>query len=257
MPQSENFVRTSILIAVLLVASVSLVSPALAQPQTCPPEGTATTQSERDLNVLKNRDDAPPVDQIDPNATLNAVLAPGPDLDRWSTNKGATFEGIVLKVKSGAAETPNCGAKDAVHQDTHIELAITPVAPSTQRVIVEVTPRWRQKMAVIEDWSTRALHDRLLGHRVRVTGWLLADFMHKGQAENTHPGGKKNWRATVWEIHPITGITVLPGAAALVGGSSAPSSNALHPRKASKQTCNRTGGHVCHGTTRAKKATTR
>lgn len=252
MPQRENFVRSSIYVSVLVLGSAFLASSAVAQPQTCPPEGTATTQSEKDLNLLKNRDDAPPADQIDPNATLSAVLAPGADLDRWSTAKGATFEGIVLKVKSGAAETPNCGARDPIDQDTHIELALSPDAPAAQRVIVEVTPRWRQKMAVIEDWSTKTLHDRMLGHRVRVTGWLFADSIHKGQAENTHPGGKKNWRATVWEIHPITGITVL---SSVVVGGSAPVSSSMAHRKTSKRRCSHAKGHVCHRTTHVKRPT--
>lgn len=258
MPQKRNFAPSAIPLTLLFAAmAVPFASRAAAQPQNCPPEGTATTQREKDLNILKNRDDAPPASEIDPNATLSAVLAPGADLDRWSTDKGAIFEGIVLKVKPGESETPNCGAKDAAHQDTHIELALDPGAPSTQRVIVEVTPRWRQKIAVIQDWSTKTLHDRLLGRRVRVTGWLLADFIHKGQAENTHPGGKKNWRASIWEIHPITWIEVLPGAAAALVAAPAPSPARAHHRSTSRKRCLSTASHKCRTRAHRKHATTR
>jgi hypothetical protein len=174
------------------------------------------------------------------------VMAPGADLDRWSTSKGAVFEGIVLKVKPGDAETPNCGAKDQAHQDTHIELALDPTAAANRRVIVEVTPKWRAKMAVIFDWSTATLKKQLLGKRVRITGWLLADFIHRGQAENTHPGGAKNWRATVWEIHPITAIQVLPGPALSVPNASATTTGkSPHRGLASKRRCTKSNGRSC------------
>ena len=44
---------------------------------------------------------------------------------------------------------------------------------------------------------------------VRISGWLFNDWEHKGQSENMNPGGAHNWRATTWEIHPITAIDVL------------------------------------------------
>jgi hypothetical protein len=62
---------------------------------------------------------------------------------------------------------------------------------------------------VSDDWSTEALRARLLHHRVRVTGWLLFDAEHRNAAENTEPGGAHNWRATAWEVHPITKLEVL------------------------------------------------
>jgi hypothetical protein len=49
-----------------------------------------------------------------------------------------------------------------------------------------------------------------VGHRVRFKGWLLFDREHADEAENTKPGRAANWRATAWEIHPVTTIEVLP-----------------------------------------------
>ena len=80
----------------------------------------------------------------------------------------------------------------------------------TQRVIVEVTPRWRAIMTEQgADWSTRALRDRLLGRWIKVTGWMLFDAEHQNESENTAPGRERNWRATAWEVHPITSIEVV------------------------------------------------
>jgi hypothetical protein len=35
---------------------------------------------------------------------------------------------------------------------------------------------------------------------------MFFDGEHADEAENTHPNGKHNWRATAWEVHPVTGI---------------------------------------------------
>jgi hypothetical protein len=223
-----------------------ITSPAVGQPIVCTPHGRTTLEREQD--PLKNREDAPPADQIDRSATLEAVLAPGPDLDRWSHDHGAVFEGIVVLVKHGGKESANCGAIDLSHEDTHIELAPSPSAPKNQHVVVEVTPRIREKMAVIADWSTPTLKSKLTGRRVRITGWLFDDLIHKGAAENTHPRGLDNWRATVWEIHPITAIQVLPGPAVAIPSSEITWRVVRHSKPSPKRKCTRSRGQVCRRT---------
>ena len=46
----------------------------------------------------------------------------------------------------------------------------------------------------------------LLGRWVRIRGWMLFDVEHQNQSKNTAPGRERNWRATAWEIHPITSV---------------------------------------------------
>jgi hypothetical protein len=43
-----------------------------------------------------------------------------------------------------------------------------------------------------------------------VTGWLLFDAEHANAAANTAPGRPRDWRATAWEVHPITSLEVVP-----------------------------------------------
>lgn len=198
----------------LLLALSSLAFSANAQaPSSCPPEGNAKRAQNRALNVLKNRVEAPRPEQVDPDVSIEALLAPGDDRDRWSDTSGADLVGYVWDVKVGGVETCNCKATDAALRDTHIELVVDPDhASGTDRVIVEVTPRWRQKMAEQgADWSTATLKKTIKGKWIHVTGWLLYDFEHQYQAENTAPGNPKNWRGTVWEIHPVTSLEVVPG----------------------------------------------
>ena len=72
--------------------------------------------------------------------------APGEDEDRFDPAKAARIVGFVMDVKVGGVETCNCKATNPLDRDTHIELAAAPGAPNNQRVIVEVSPRFRQQM---------------------------------------------------------------------------------------------------------------
>jgi hypothetical protein len=175
----------------------------------CGMEGDARSFGVQALNRLKNRYAAP--QQVDPAVTLAAMLARGRDTGRWKVKQGAEIVGYVFDVKVGGIESTNCHARAAAQRDTHIELVLDPMsgAPS-QRVIVEVTPRWRAIMAAQGvDWSTRALRDKLLGRWIKVRGWMLFDMEHQNESEDTAPGRQRNWRATAWEMHPITSIEVV------------------------------------------------
>ncbi len=179
----------------------------------CPVEGDARNPQVKALNLLKRRMTTPAVADMDNQVTLTAMVAPGDDTSRFDTKKGATIEGYVADVKVGGVETVNCHTHDPQYRDTHIELTLDPLHDAENKhVIVEVTPQWREQMSKNgDDWSTPTLRKKLLGRWIKVTGWLLFDEEHANAAENTNPGGSKNWRATVWEIHPISAIQALPG----------------------------------------------
>jgi hypothetical protein len=40
-------------------------------------------------------------------------------------------------------------------------------------------------------------------------GWMLFDFEHVDESENTASKRPDNWRATAWEIHPVADICIL------------------------------------------------
>lgn len=179
----------------------------------CPPEGSAAQERRKESNRKKNRITRPTEADIDPDITLAALLGAGDDEARWSDARAASIVGYVVDVKKGGEETVNCGETDIRYRDTHIDIALDPDdTRKIVRVIVEVTPRWRAYMKQRgDDWSTPALGPRLERRWVRFTGWLFWDFEHADEAEHTDPGGDRNWRATAWEIHPITEIKVCPG----------------------------------------------
>ena len=162
----------------------------------------------RTFNALKNRTALPTAADFDPRVTLEALLAPGDDRTRWSQTKAATVEGYVVRVHDAGPESANCFSSTRL--DAHIEMARRADAPPNERVIVEVTPpmrEWARREG--HDWSTPTLQRELTGRRVRVEGWLLFDDEHDEDAENTRRAHRDNWRATAWEIHPVTRITVV------------------------------------------------
>ena|SRR5438067_712229 len=161
---------------------------------------------------LKDRATAPRDADVDRAVVLDAMLAPGDDARRFDDTRAVELEGFVVAVQVGGWEAVNCFARDPAHRDTHIDLAMSPNAPPVARVVAEVTPRWRDAMREQGvDWSTDALR-ALIGRRVRVRGWLLYDGHHASGTAHSDPldrNGETNWRATAWELHPVTAITLL------------------------------------------------
>jgi hypothetical protein len=231
-------------LAIALAASLSLVLGFLGDDLTfidiggrkCGLEGTAISAAMKSLDRDKNRFTQPTDKDIDSSVSLPAMLVPGTDTKRFDQTKAARIRGIVVKVLSGGKETCNCQAEDKTFYDTHIELGLAADVPEIQRVIVEVTPRMRILFKKQKEWSTDALRASLQGKWVEVTGWLLFDTPHVRQAENTHPGNKTNFRATCWEIHPVTSIVVLDQAPAETKGFQPSSFSALQAMHATHVT---------------------
>jgi hypothetical protein len=173
----------------------------------CPPQGCAPP-SLWAFNRLKNRATLPHGADFDEHVTLAALLQPGDDRARWSDTRAAVVEGYVVAVGAANAEGANCFSP--TRRDTHIDLALSSDAAPSARVVLEVTPRTRDlAQAQGLDWSAPTLKRELTGHWCRFEGWLFFDDLHAGEAENTMPGHTLNWRATAWELHPVTAIKII------------------------------------------------
>ena len=179
----------------------------------CGSTGDAIDPATKALNPHKNRIDSPKATDIDKKITLAAMLKPGGDSTRFTKSVAAEITGFVYDVKVGGVETCNCHYADTVHQDTHIELVPTESDTSSKKkVIVEITPRMRKALGKMVDWSTPTLQKTILHKWIKVKGWVLYDSEHALESWNIDPTnklGRKNWRATVWEVHPITSLEVV------------------------------------------------
>ena len=192
----------AIAISLLIVISIILLQFNIL------PYGISFSGHMRAINKLKNRTLLPSESDYDDRVTLDALLQPGDDRARWSEAAAARVEGYVVSVRDGSIESSNCYS--LFRRDTHIEVALGMGASPRERVELEVTPRIRE-LARRQgwDWSTEALNKDLVGRWCRFEGWLLFDTGHDEESENTKPGRSKNWRATAWEIHPVTAIEII------------------------------------------------
>lgn len=183
---------------------VVLVAAWLVLARNCPSIGIALTTRARNLHRLKNRTALPEAADFDARVTLDALLVRGDDTHRWSNDRAARIEGYVIDVAYARPEATNCFSP--CRRDIHIVLSTRKDAPKTEQVVVEVTPNLREQRV---DWSEQILQQQLVGHWCEFEGWLYFDLGHDEESENVAANRPGNWRATAWEIHPVTKITVV------------------------------------------------
>ena len=183
---------------------------------TCPPEGRAR-RFDPYLDALKNLDIPPPSvirNRYTVTQLINALSSRLPktkfNRSRWSTTDqdtaavwerhGVTVEGYLLAVKRENEEACNC--RSSTYVDHHLWLAASPSASKAASIVVEVSPRtWPRQ----PNWSNAKTFRPIINAKtkVRITGWLMWDYEHKEQLDNT--------RRSLWEVHPIHSIQVLHG----------------------------------------------
>ncbi|HVG30786.1 MAG TPA: hypothetical protein VM864_13845 [Pyrinomonadaceae bacterium] len=194
-----------LVIITLVVAPCAALAFALLP---CPRRGCALTAEKRAFVLLKNREGQPAESDFDRRVSLDALLAAGDDTARWAGSCAAAVDGYVVAVQVGGIESSNCFS--LTRRDVHIHLARRADAPATETVVVEVTPRAAESARARGlDWSLGALRRDLPGRLCRFEGWLLFDREHADESLNTAPGNPVDWRATAWELHPVTRIEVL------------------------------------------------
>ncbi len=179
----------------------------------CPPEGKTKVNRLKELNIKKNRYELPKSSDIDANVTMKALMEKGNDEERFDENMAAVIEGYIYDVTNTGKETCNCNATEENYQDVHIVIVKKKsYTKNKYHVIVEITPRLRNKVfEKLGVENNKELRKKLIGMKVKVMGWLFFDAEHKVNSFNINPKGNKKtiWRATCWEIHPITNIEVV------------------------------------------------
>jgi hypothetical protein len=197
--------RTLLFVGVVVALTVAVW---IVLARNCPDAGIALTARARYLHRLKNRTSLPQTADFDSRVTLDALLQPGDDAGRWSNDRAARIQGQVIDVGYARPEATNCYSP--CRRDIHILIANHNGAAKTEEVVVEVTPNLRERASQRGiDWSEQTLQDELVGHWCEFEGWLYFDAGHAEESENIHPQRPDNWRATAWEIHPVTKITVI------------------------------------------------
>ena len=201
--------RTLLLVGLVIAVVITLW---LVLARNCPSAGISFTSKAGTLHRLKNRTALPQESDFDSRITLDELLRPGDDSNRWATDHAARIEGEVIDVAYARAEATNCYSP--CRRDLHILVANRKGAEKNEHVVLEVTPKLQPiyetggaRQAI--DCSEQNLQSQLIGHWCEFEGWLYFDVGHADQAENTTAHNPTNWRATAWELHPVTKIRVI------------------------------------------------
>lgn len=119
--------------------------------------------------------------------------------------------GYLYYVKQEGAESSNCELTAPDDTDYHIGIGFDKVTVTGSKtsgsdknaVVVEMTPQYRGQFA--PEWTIEELK-KILGKQVKVVGQFLADNEHNVTKDNCGlPGaGATCWRASIWELHPVT-----------------------------------------------------
>ena len=190
----------------------------------CPACGSKTRDAKHlTLNVNKNRGTAVTSPK---KITVEAIRDPANNTRKFTPTKQVSVTGFVAGVDPGGMpETCNCKRPDL--RDVHINIVAnaSEVGDQSKYVVVEFTPRWEKKFHFNDsnyDVMLAAVKAQIEGKFVKFDGWMLYDFIHANASQSTSPNqpacpndGQQhpncNWRATPWEVHPVTAYTVVPG----------------------------------------------
>jgi len=124
-----------------------------------------------------------------------------------------SYSGISVVRHGGFKESCNCNREDL--RDIHINVvaAESEKDDETKYVIVEFSPRWEKKFDLDDsDYNAmlQTVKGQIEGKWVKSEGYMLYDYFHANASESLRPGKAGNWRATPWEVHPVTTYTVVP-----------------------------------------------
>lgn len=164
--------------------------------------GRTVPAKEAAMNRMKNREDI--TGSIDHSIAIQDLIN-SPEQADLDENTAVEITGFVADVIDGTAnETCNCARSDL--KDIHIDV----VAKQKDRnnndkyVIVEISPRFQAKLG-----DMKTVKKKITGKWVKFTGWLTYDYKHRSNARNVKKTGNI-WRATAWEVHPVTAFKVVP-----------------------------------------------
>jgi len=231
-PTRRSLVRVFPVLSVMALLALSSIQFAFAQNpcsqgtpyRGCKACGKTQNTSLQKLNVLKNRG----TKATNPHkVTVEEIRDPANNTGRFRSSQKVWVIGYVAGLDNGGnRETCNCKRADL--RDVHINIVASPseAGDKTKYVVVEFTPRWEKEFNLDDsdyDAMKQKVEQQIGGKWVKFEGYMMRDFVHAKESKSTAAPNTPTcldngndpspcvWRATAWEVHPVTAYTVVTG----------------------------------------------
>ena len=183
----------------------------------CPAEGKPNPKKgkeaklkprERNLNIHINRETAPQPSDFDNGITFQRMYDSKDD-SIFDEDKAVTLTGYIYKATEVGMESCNCYTEDKTKYSTNIYISDKPIDKDTRLgdcIVVNVTPYSR---TINKDWTTDNVTFKMIGKKVKVSGWLIYNYLQGNRSIETNPNSAEPERRTIWGICPMTDIKML------------------------------------------------
>jgi hypothetical protein len=204
------------IIPALLISAIALFAFGGGKKE-CPPEGKANPKKgkhaelkprEKNLNIHINRDNAPQASDFDKGVTLKRMYDSKDD-SIFNADKAAALEGYILKVSNNNMESCNCFTEDKSEYSFNVYISMNPLTKETRAadcIVAVITPYSR---TLHSEWTFDYFSYKMVGKKVRISGWLIYDYLHSSLSVETNSNGTQPDRRTIWGICPTTDVVSL------------------------------------------------
>lgn len=183
----------------------------------CPPDGKPNPKKgkkaklkprETELNRHINRETAPQPSDFDNTVGIEDMYNSKDD-SIFSENKAATIVGYLFRAVPTGKASCNCYTDDESMYNINLYISPTPINNDTRKadcIVAVITPYSKGLNA---DWTSEKIMDKMGSQKVKVSGWLLYDYLHSSGSIETNPNSSEPDRRTIWGICPMTEIQLM------------------------------------------------
>lgn len=204
-----------LVIPALLTLAFALVS--FGGKKDCPPEGKPNPKKgrkaelkprEKELNRHINRDNTPQPSDFD-NTIGIEDLYNSKDDSIFSENKAASIVGYLFRAIPTGKASCNCFTEDKSKYSINLYISPTPINNDTRKadcIVAVITP---YSKGLNSDWDADKIMGKMGGQKIKVSGWLIYDYLHKDVSIETNPNSAAPEMRTIWGICPMTEIQLM------------------------------------------------
>ena len=204
------------LILIPALAAVAFTFMAFGGHDDCPTEGKPNPKKgkkaelkprEKTLNRRKNRNTVPQPSDFDGMVTIQKMYDSKDD-SIFDENRAAEIDGYIFRASDAGMEACNCYTEDKSKYNTNIYISPTPINKTTRTadcIVAVITPNSRT-LSNAKDWTADNINDKFAGKHVKISGWLIYDYVKGNVSIETNPNSAEPERRTIWGICPMTDL---------------------------------------------------